>query len=348
MKLTELAAVGVQLRHSLASKMARRPRRRTSCRRYTADPCISSLASRSQASSIERVIKARVGEIVPVAHRRLVSDAPDAQADCALGDPGGDGADRKIALAPRHFTKGVTGALLPPREPDRHHHLVGLARGLQQAELEIRGGDFPRGGLGAQDHRSAERGEAQRQLGAGVAVGDAAADGAAAARLKMADVGKGLREQRGGGCQFRPGQQSRLRGGGADLDVIGFQAHGVEFLEVGDIEQHLGLDQAEIHLGHERQPACDDPRVLAVALEAVECLGKAARTDVFESAWFHYEIPRSFSRRCHQDDGVSAGAAPGAPVSAASLWKNWFTTTRAVPSSMRPPMAATLPLMSNP
>ena len=242
--------------------------------------------------------------------------------------------------------EGVARTFLPQREPDRHHHLVGLAGGVQQAELEIGSGELPGGAFGTQDHRSGQGRKAQRQLGAGVAVGDAAADGAAAAGLEMADMGQGLGEQRRSRREFRPRQQARLRGSRADLDVGGVQAHVIQLLDVGDVDEHLGLDQTEIHRRHQRQAAGDDPRVLAVAREASQRLGQTARADVFESAWLHRAIPSNWSRRRHQDR--AAEETSGAPVDAPSLWKNWFISTRAVPSSMRAPTAATLPLMSNP
>ena len=59
---------------------------------------------------------------------------------------------------------------------------------------------------------------AEMQLGAGVGVGDRTADGAAGARLVVADMRQGHRQQRMQLCAREPCSQRRLRSGSPDLD----------------------------------------------------------------------------------------------------------------------------------
>ena len=77
------------------------------------------------------------------------------------------------------------------------------------------GVDLPPPAGPVDDDRAAERGEAERDLGRAVGVGDAAADRAAVAGDEVADVGQRLAQQRVGA---RVVLERRLAHRGADPD----------------------------------------------------------------------------------------------------------------------------------
>src|SRR6185437_16079766 len=183
--------------------------------------------------------------------------------------------------------------------------------------------------------------EAQRQLRAGIGMGDRAANGAAIARLVMADPGQRQRQQRRlvaqGGAQL----ERRLRHRSTDDQRALLDADLRQPREAADIDEELRAGEAHVEHGHERLAAGEDARVAAELGERCHRLLWRVRPEIVEARWLHRANPRSPRRRRSQP---VRDASP--PARATRAWKNWAMSSFATPSSMRPPTEATLPPIS--
>jgi hypothetical protein len=78
-------------------------------------------------------------------------------------------------------------------------------------------------------------------------MGDAAADRTAAPGLEMSDMGQRGAQQRRHFAEHRPFQKLRLRRRRTDLDLAVCFADIGERVQARDIDQRIGLHEAEIH-----------------------------------------------------------------------------------------------------
>ncbi len=245
----------------------------------------------------------------------------------------------------RHLAERHAGARMD-RETHRGDELVGLARGLQHAALEIGRRERAGAAARAQHDLAAERREAQRNLRARIGVGDRAAHGAAVAGLEVADEGQRAGEQRELRRKLRPVLEPVLGDGGADLDLVAqdLVTHDLDVIELGkarDVDHHRRFEEAQVEHRHQRLPARHHLGLLAVLREEGEGLGDSVRAHIVEAARFHGASARP-NRRRHRP-GFAAPLAAGAARRRPSRSKNCRMITCVAPSSSRPPTAATLP-----
>ena len=177
-------------------------------------------------------------------------------------------------------------------------------------------------------------------------MGDRTAHRPPAAGLVMADMGKCRVHQRQLAGDTVPPLERALPRGGADFHDSVVLADIVEIVDAGNVDQHRGLDEAEVEHRHERQTAGEDARLVAGAVEARDRLLGRHGADIVEGARFHRPIPSAASKRCHQVAAAASasGASAGPPArTEARRSKNCRTSARAAPSIIRPPIAATVP-----
>ena len=182
----------------------------------------------------------------------------------------------------------------------------------------------------AHDQVGVERGGNGGQLGGRVGVGQAAADGAAIADLRMADQRQGLGEQRvallhqgralgRALANHRPDGQAAI--GRLDL---------ADLVEGVDVDQVGGAGQAQVEQGHEALAAGEDLGLVAVLAEQRQRLGHALRGVVLERWWFH-----ATSRRRQG----TARRSPAGPVRFGQLRKCLKPSGRSVSANCDDPDA---------
>src|SRR6516225_5643794 len=113
-----------------------------------------------------------------------------------------------------------------------------------------------------------------------------AADSAAVARLTMSDLKQGLVHDR----EMRAHQVGELEiplaRHGADLERTVALADEGEPLDAVDIDDVVGLHEAEVEHGHQRLPAREELRILQPAQE-LDRLAHGSRIVIAEWRWFH-------------------------------------------------------------
>ena len=131
----------------------------------------------------------------------------------------------------------------------------------------------------------------QRNFRARIGVGDRAAHRALVAGLEMADEGQGGGEQRKLFLQVRPGQQLVLCHRGADLDCVAEIADVPQFGDPRDVDQHRRVGQPQVHHRHQRLPAGEDARLVAMLGEQRHRLIHRVGPHVIERARLHRTPP---------------------------------------------------------
>ncbi len=94
---------------------------------------------------------------------------------------------------------------------------------------------------------------------------DRAAHRALVAGLEMPDMGQGDRKQRQLRFKLGPGQQRVLRHRRADLDPVAEIANVAELGDPCDVDQHRRVGQPQIHHRHQRLPAGEHARFVAIS-----------------------------------------------------------------------------------
>ena len=138
------------------------------------------------------------------------------------------------------------------------------------------------------------------QLGGRVGVRQAAADGAAVARLAMADVAQRLDHQRAMFRDLGRGFDIALASHGADAQPLVADHDAAQFVEPVEIDQMIDDHVAKIHHRHERLPAGQHFGVGQFGQQLGGFL-ELSRRVIIEGRWFHR--PGIVSRR----------ARPGGP-----------------------------------
>ena len=138
-------------------------------------------------ASASSTAAARTGRsVAPIrATRRLRDGAGVVERDLGDGAAGG-----VVAGALGDLDARGPGARRSQRQGDGDEDLVVVERRGEEAEVEVGGGDRALAAGTAGDHAAVEGDQGGGQLGGGVGVGDAAADGPARADLRVADLGQ--------------------------------------------------------------------------------------------------------------------------------------------------------------
>ncbi len=103
------------------------------------------------------------------------------------------------------------------------------------------------------------------------------------------------RQRRGQKRQLRrktgPRHQLVLRDGGANLDFVAGIADGVEARDAGDVDQHVGHHQPQVEHRHQRLPAGENARGIAVLGQHRHRLVHRIGAHVVERAGLHVASP---------------------------------------------------------
>ena len=124
----------------------------------------------------------------------------------------GAGADEgEVAVATRHLGDGLARALhREGRDLDLHEQLVRFERGGEETAEEVGRAAGARGPRASQMENRVEGEHARGQLGGGIGVGQAPADGSARPRLEVPDERRRLGQQRSGGGDTRVALEGAL------------------------------------------------------------------------------------------------------------------------------------------
>ena len=99
---------------------------------------------------------------------------------------------------------------------------------------------------------------------------------------------QGLCEQRDFLREPRALLDGRLGHGSADREPVTVYVHTCKVDRAADVDQHLGLRQTHVEDRHERLPARQDARVVAVLGEQRHCLVGRVGADVVEGSRLHW------------------------------------------------------------
>ena len=111
----------------------------------------------------------------------------------------------------------------------------------------------------ASNHGGAKREHAGRQLGSRVRVGKAAPDGASVTDRWMGDMGNRIRQQGRMGRNFRRSQEIGVACQRTDGDDAFLHHHSAQLVQLADIDDEFGRDQAQIHRRHQALAARQAP-----------------------------------------------------------------------------------------
>ena len=137
---------------------------------------------------------------------------------------------------------------------------------------------------------SVERDRDGRQLGDGVGVSDAAADGAAVADRRMADQAERLEQERRPLGDERRALGSALAHGRADAQAGAVGGNLRELGEARDVDHDLGRREPEVEDRHEALTAREHRAVSRMARAQRERLGERRRREVAERGGLHQRI----------------------------------------------------------
>ena len=189
------------------------------------------------------------------------------------------------------------------RHADLGEQLVGFQHGLEQALEEVGGRDLPGAGRPAGHQRGIERQDCGGQVGRGVAVRQRPADRAPVPDLRVADLARGVREQRQGPGQHVGVLEVVVAGQRPDRDVPVLLAHVAELLDRPEVDEHLRHGQPQLHERQQRVTAGQELGVVAVLTGKIKSFRNGSRATVAE--------------RCRDHRAISPGAEPS-PSSAAA------------------------------
>ena len=189
--------------------------------------------------AVERVVERGAVERQAVEDDRPVGDAAHGETRRLFAGDRRASDDGEIAVTSRELAEGIAVAGPAARHDHRLDQFVICARGRHQAGEERVGRHAALSSAARQDDFAGQREEHQRDFGARIGVGDRAADGAAAARLGMADEGQGARQQRLRAGKLGPGGELRLAHRGADADGVARGRDNVEPGNAHDVDDDL-------------------------------------------------------------------------------------------------------------
>ena len=118
-----------------------------------------------------------------------------------------------------------------------------------------------------------------------------AADRPAVAHLRVAQVVGGIPQRRRALAERVAGGQRRVLRQRADRDAIAADIDRVELRDRGDVDQHRGRGEAQLHHRDEAVPAGEQLGVAAVLLEQTQRVLDAGRSDVVECCRNHLALP---------------------------------------------------------
>ncbi len=162
------------------------------------------------------------------------------------------------------------------RHPDLGEQLVGLQRGLEQALEEPADLDLPLAARPARDQGRVQREQDGGQVGGGIGVRDRAADRAPVPDLRVADPARRVREQWHLAAQQRGMLDVMVPGQRADRDVGAPIGEVGQLRQPGQVDDHLGGGQPQLHQRQQRVSSGQELRVLAVLGDQVQRLLRRA------------------------------------------------------------------------
>ena len=207
-----------------------------------------------------------------------------ADADARLDD---DPASRRSTTAAIDCAKSPvrsassSNALASPSARERpdglDDELTGLERREEVRDEEVRGGDLAPARSALHDHSRVEDGQAERQLGGAVRMGDRAADRAAVPRDEVPDERQRLPDER---MHALVDGERRLPDGRADPE--GAVCRDLAQAGVVHVDEHARPDEAHRQRRDEALAAGERLRVVAAVCERGERLLDRAGADVLE------------------------------------------------------------------
>ena len=135
------------------------------------------------------------------------------------------------------------------------------------------------------------------QLGGGVGMGQAAAERAPVADLRVGDVGHGGGQQGRDLRHLRAALETALAGHGADLEPAAVGADVGQLGHAVEVDQRGGLRQAEVHRRDQALAAGEELAVVGVFGEERERLVGRGGGIVLEWCRFHAGVPVRCSSR---------------------------------------------------
>jgi len=140
-------------------------------------------------------------------------------------------------------------------------------------------------------HAGVERKGTGGELGGGVGVGEAAAEGPAIADRGVRHVPDRTREERRVPCDVvrtldlgMPHQRADVQPGGV---ALAFEAYGTQFLDAPDVDKHVRRGQTHVERRHEALPSGDDRGVRPVAVQQIERLIERSSPGVADVGCLH-------------------------------------------------------------
>ena len=244
-------------------------------------------------------------------------------ADAEIGEPhvaqslavslriGGEADHRIVAVAAREL--GETHAGVPGRggNADRGQHVARAERGLEQAFEEIIGLHRAPAVRPGDIHFTAERQQARRQFGGGIGEGNRAAERAAVADRRMADMRHGERDQR-----RMPGDLGGAFGLGvagqrADLDLAGFHRDAGKPADAIQVDQQLRRRQPHVERGDQALAAGEQPRLAVGARQQLDRMIERFRLGIGKWRRLHARSSRvAFSYCVGERRGGQHGRRP--------------------------------------
>ena len=197
-----------------------------------------------------------------------------------------DAREGEVAAPPRELLEGEAASARPGRQAQLDDQLVLCEQRGERAGKEIRcarGSRTARAGDG--DLGVAGHGDA-RQLGRGIGVREAAADGAAVADLVMRDVRHGFEEKRMRFAQSRVILDVAPAHARAELHAVLADRDATEAADFAQVDEDRRRGEAKGHGGNEALATGEGFRT-GMRGEQLHCLVDARRRGVLELRQFH-------------------------------------------------------------
>ena len=216
------------------------------------------------------------------------------------GDDGGDPDHGEPRGWVRVLEIGGAGVRRKSRDPNLREYLVGSERCGEKVLEEVIDLDGP-GALGSDRLQLGSEGEDDRRpVGSGIRVGQASSHRPQVANLGVTDHGGRVGEHRALRLEARVGFDRVVGRQGADDGGPAVLAHAGQAADPPDVDQVLGLGQAQLHHGDEAVAAGEQLRVVFVAGQEPNRLLDARHPMVLEGRRVHWEPPlllRALNRR---------------------------------------------------
>ena len=199
---------------------------------------------------------------------------------------------REVALAARILGERPAVPFPPGPESYCTHDFVRRDRRAHVAGGEIRHRNVAFPVATRYDDRGVERHGHQREFRRGIEMAQTAADRAAVSRLPVPDFQDGLRHQRQPPPDQRRKFDGALRGHRADHDFIAVLSNVGEALDAVEIDQVVGIRDAQVEHRHQRLTAGEHPGIVEL-LQVAHGFAQRSRQMVLERRRLHRSVNTS-------------------------------------------------------